>query len=409
MKQSITVNEHWPSHQVLVDSLLTSESRPRKKRPHGAGRLFQRKQRYWIAYYVKRDGRSVEVRESAGATELEARKLLKRRQDELAAHRLGVQPFRGPQQERITVLRLLEELERHYELRGLASLSRLQQHLKHIRAFFGNDRVLEVTPHRINAYMERRQEQQAANATINRELEGLQRAFTLAKEQQVLTYVPYIKSLPEDNARQSFLDRADFEAILSRLTVRGEPDTDLQDYMAWCFFTGMRTGETKALTWADFDRETWTIRLHARDSKNRKGRAIPLENDLREVIERRLAARQMDCQYIFHRRGEQMGTFRKVWKRACRAAGLVKVERHPVTGQTVEVYPIPHDCRRSAVRNMVRAGVNPDVARQISGHRTPSIFSRYNIISEEDLRQAMKRTCDYLASLSAKSNLVKIR
>jgi integrase len=266
-------------------------------------------------------------------------------------------------------------LERHYELRGLASFSRLNQHLKHIRAFFGNDRALEVTSHRINAYKELRQQQQAANATINRELEGLQRAFTLAKEQQVMTYVPYIKSLPEDNARQGFLERADFEAILSRLTVRGRADTDLQDYVTWRFFTGMRTGETKALTWADFDRETWTIRLHARDSKNRKGRAIPLENELREVIERRLVARQLDCPYIFHRKGQQMGTFRKVWNRACRAAGLVKIERHPVTRLSVEVYPIPHDCQRSAVRNMVRAGVNPDVARQISGHRTPSIFS----------------------------------
>jgi integrase len=280
--------------------------------------------------------------------------------------------------------------------------------LKHIRAFFGNDRALEVTPHRINAYMALRQEQHAANATINRELEGLQRAFTLAKEQEILTYVPYIKSLPEDNARQGFLERADFEAILSRLTFRGKADADLQDYMAWCFFTGMRTGETKALTWADFDREAWTIRLHARDSKNRKGRAIPLEHELREIIERRITARQMDCVYIFHRRGEQMGTFRKVWKKACRAAGLVKSDRHPVTGTAIEVYPIPHDCRRSAVRNMVRAGVNPDVARQISGHRTPSIFSRYNIISEEDLRQAMKRTSDYLASLPAKSNVLKM-
>ena len=168
--------------------------------------------------------------------------------------------------------------------------------------------------------MERRQEQQAANATINRELEGFQRAFTLAKEQQVLTYVPYIKSLPEDNARQGFLDRADFEAILSRLTVRGKPDTDLQDYMAWCFFTGMRTGETKALTWADFDRETWTIRLHARDSKNRKGRAIPLENELREVIERRLAARQMDCPYIFHQEKGADGDVQKSLE-ACVSCG----------------------------------------------------------------------------------------
>src|SRR5438094_46669 len=89
-----------PSDQALVESLLTPLPK-RKKRSHGQGRIFQRKQRYWIAYYVKKDGRSVEVRESAGLTEQDARKLLKRRQDELAAHRLGVRPFRGPQQERI--------------------------------------------------------------------------------------------------------------------------------------------------------------------------------------------------------------------------------------------------------------------------------------------------------------------
>lgn len=150
----------------------------------------------------------------------------------------------------------------------------------------------------------------------------------------------------------------------------------------------MRTGETKSLTWADFDGETWTIRLHARDSKNRKGRAIPLENELRQIVQRRITARRMDSPFIFHRNGEQMGEFRKVWKRACEEAGL--------NGKT------PHDFRRSAVRNMVRAGVNPDIARQISGHRTAAIFSRYNIISETDLRQAMQRMSDYMASLPSK-------
>jgi hypothetical protein len=104
-----------------------------------------------------------------------SKRLLKRRQDELAAHRLGVRAFRGPQQERVTVLQLLAELERHYELRDLASLRRLKSHLKHIKAFFGNDRALEVTANRISAYMEIRQQEGAANATINRETEGLQR------------------------------------------------------------------------------------------------------------------------------------------------------------------------------------------------------------------------------------------
>ena len=58
---------------------------------------------------------------------------------------------------------------------------------------------------------------------------------------------------------------------------------------------------------------------------------------------------------------------------------------------------------------MVRAGVNPDIARQISGHRTPAIFSRYNIISEADIRQAVKRTSDYLAALPAKPSLVVLK
>jgi integrase len=100
--------------------------------------------------------------------------------------------------------------------------------------------------------MERRQQDGAANATINREVEGLQRASALAVDQEVLTYAPRFKSLPEHNARQGFFERADFEAILPRLTLRNNPDTDLQDFLSWCFWTGIRTGETKALTWADF-------------------------------------------------------------------------------------------------------------------------------------------------------------
>jgi integrase len=291
----------------------------------------------------------------------------------------------------VTVLQLLDELQRDYELRGRASLPQLKAHLKRIRLFFGNDRALEVTPNRVNAYMEKRQREGAAPATINREVEGLQRAFALAVDHEMLSYAPRFKSLPEHNARQGFFERADFESILPRLTMRGKPDMDLQDFLSWGFWTGMRTGETKSLTWADLDGEAWTIRLHARGSKTRQGRAIPLENELREIVERRTAARQMDCPFIFHRKGRQFGEFRKVWKRACVQAGLI--------GKT------PHDFRRSAVRNMVRAGVNPDIARQISGHRTAAIFSRYNIISETDLRQAMQRTSEYVATLPAKSKI----
>ena len=361
----------------------------------GVGRIFPRGGKWWIAYYVKQEGRSVEVRESAGTTEADARRALKGRQDQLGAERIGARRFQGPDQERVTVWHLLESLERDYALRGMASLPQLHAHQKHIKTYFGNDRALAVTPARVGAYMEQRLQEGAANATVNREVEGLQRAFTLAIEQEVLSTMPHFKSLPELNARQGFFERADFERMLPRLTIRGKLDTDLQDYASWCFYTGMRAGETKSLTWADFDGESQTIRLHAKDSKNRKGRAIPLMADLLTIVERRVMARRLDCPYIFHRNGKQIGEFRKVWRRACAEAG--------VSGKLF------HDFRRSAVRNMVRAGVNPDIARQISGHRTPAIFSRYNIIDEADLRQAIAQTSGYLASLPVKSNVLLLR
>ena len=62
-----------------------------------------------------------------------------------------------------------------------------------------------------------------------------------------------------------------------------------------------------------------------------------------------------------------------------------------------------HDLRRSACRNMIQAGVAQSVAMKISGHRTDSMFRRYAIVAETDLRTALQRTQDYLKT--AKDNV----
>lgn len=359
----------------------------------GDGRVFQRGPRWWISYYaLDRDtGKRKEIRESGGATEKEAGKLLQQRRDEVATAKSVGRPFLGPVAERVTVNELLKALENYYVTKGKKSLPQLKSRIKRIREKFGTYRAIAVTPIRVDAYIVERQSEEARPATINREIEVLQRAFTLAVEKQRLAYVPKFASLAEtDNAREGFFEKADFGAVLDQID-----DPDVADFLRWFYFTGMRPGEIKSLTWRAFDRETWTVRLPAKDAKTGKARKLGLEGELRPIFERRLERRQLHCPFIFHRGGERMGEFRKTWRTACEEAG--------VEGMLV------YDLRRTAIRNMVRAGVPENVAMRISGHRTRNVFDRYDITSDEDIRQAMERTSEYVSSLPTKRKIAPMK
>jgi integrase len=89
----------------------------------------------------------------------------------------------------------------------------------------------------------------------------------------------------------------------------------------------------------------------------------------------------MLCSLVFHRDGRPIGDFRKAWATASRKAG---------------VHRLFHDLRRSSCRNMIKAGVPQSIAMKISGHRTDSMFRRYAIVAENDLRAALQRTQEYL-------------
>jgi integrase len=214
-------------------------------------------------------------------------------------------------------------------------------------------------------------------------------AFRLAIKGRQLSSMPEIPKLREDNARQGFFSTADFFAVLSKLG-----DQHVADFVEWFFWTGMRPGEIRSLTWQAFDPETWTLRLHAKDAKIGVGRVIVVEGPLRAIIERRMKARQFGCDLIYHRNGEMIGTFYKRWRQACLAAG--------VPGK------IPYDLRRTAVRNMIRAGVPERVAMSISGHKTRAVFDRYNIVSENDLREAFIKTTTYVQGLAKQQNAASV-
>src|SRR3990172_7430814 len=354
----------------------------------GMGRIFQMRgsKNWWIAFYL----RGKEFRESSGSpNQKDAEKLLMRRLKETGVDTLGLKGFVGPQQDRLTVGNLLDAIESDFRLRGLKSPKQTMGHLRIIRAALGDLRAVDVTTETVTRYIEGRLAEDQAPATINRRTHLLAAAFRLAVRRRQLSSMPEIPKLREDNARQGFFASRDFFAVLSNLG-----DQDIADFMEWFFWTGMRPGEIRSLAWQAFDRETWTLRLHAKDAKIGFGRVIALEGPLRAIIERRMKTRRFGCDLIFHRDGEMVGTFYKRWKQACLLAG--------VSGK------IPYDLRRTAVRNMIRAGVPERVAMSISGHRTRAVFDRYNITSEKDLREAVVKTSAYVDSLLDSPSVVTI-
>lgn len=347
----------------------------------GDGRVFQRGKRWWIAYYA----RGQEHRESAGRTEREARRHLKARLKEIYGGR-----FVGLQEERIVVEELLDDLLASFEMRGIQSLRSVRSHLKPVREWFRDVRARDLTTAAVERFMRDRIAADKAPATVNREVQLLKQALNLARKQERLTRVPYIPLLREDNARQGFFERDELEAVVAYLA---DP---IDDITRFAYLSGWRKGEILSLRWEAVDRVGREVSLTT--SKNGQGRLLPLVGELWELMESRWAARAFPSadgvtslsDYVFHVRGRPVVDFKRSWKTACKKAG--------VPGRLF------HDLRRTAVRNMVRAGVPQSVAMSISGHRTVSMFLRYNITSEDDMRLALARTQAHLESLPVRDD-----
>jgi len=340
--------------------------------------VYKRGKTWWYNFVF--DGRRVQASTKV-KNKNDARDIERAAWNRLARHEVGL-PAKGEKKTPPTIAELLDRLEADFKRgkrRGKWSF-RTASNFKIARAAFPASMKAEsLTSDDLNKYIDKKQKQHRAPATINRAIGLIASAFKLSDVRG-----PKFSPLPEEgNTRTGFFEADESARLLEHL-----PE-DLKDFCRFAYTTGWRKNEIASLTWYDIEGDV--VRLRGEHSKNSEARSIVLTGELREIIERRKAARLANgvlTNLVFHRDGRAVAEFRKAWATACKNAGLVG--------------KLFHDFRRTAVRDMVRGGVLQNVAMKISGHKTASMFRRYDICNEDDLRQASEAVERYRAAVKQK-------
>jgi integrase len=364
-------------------------------RRKGGGSYYKRGSVWWVKWY--RNGRP--VRESTESTkESAAKDLLNRRLGAVAEGR----PI-SLRAEKVRVGELLDDLLTEYRVNGRASLDRMEELVAHLRPVFGDARAAMVKTPEVRTYIDARQHDGAANATINRELAALKRAYSLGLQADKILVKPFIPTLEENNVRKGFFEREQFEAVRNEL-----PDY-LRSVMTFAYITGWRIpSEVLTREWRHVDFAAGTVRLDPGETKNREGRTFYMTPELRACLEvQKVATDEFGRKtgrivpWVFWRRVKDATTgghtvkpirkFYTAWAYACLRAGLATKTETQQSGRRVvriTASRIPHDFRRTAVRALERAGVPRSVAMKMTGHKTESVYRRYAIVSDADLREA---------------------
>jgi len=319
----------------------------------GTGTVYRRGAIWWLQYFA--NGR--QINESTGQNdEAEARRQLRIKIGEAAAGK-EVAP------ERATIVDLCELVLDDYRLRKLRDADTTKwRYEANIKPVLGNIVASRAGASTWRAYVASRRAANASDATINRELAIVRRGFSLGlREDPPLVHrAPYIPKLDEDNVHQGFIEHGQYMVLREAM-----PD-HLKALLVVGYHCGNRLGELRKLRRNQVDMDAREIRIYKGQAKSKKPRTLPIYGDMVEWLDWQLNKCVDGCDLVFHYNGRSLGGHLKGWPKACKEAGLEGLHFH--------------DLRRSAIRNMERAGIPRHVAMQISGHRTESVYRRYDII-----------------------------
>jgi integrase len=364
----------------------------RARRDQGLGSVFRHKgcRRWQIQYYV--DGKP--VREATGLTSrVEAQKILTDRLSAVAhGQPMTVRPVR--------VSELYDHLLKHNTSNGKPTESARWEHLQ---PYWGNVLASRITSAMVLEYRNRRTEQKAAVATINRELAFLRHMLKLGHQDGLIAAAPHIKLAPENNIREGFVS----DAKLDELRRAAAKELWLRTFVELASVYGWRRGELLNLRVSQVDFAANLVRLAVGTTKNKKGREAPMTPTVRALLQECCRGKKADDRVLTRKDGTPARDVRCAWRNLCCSVGLGRwacttpgcgVEqaeqgRCPRCKNRAWEYRglLVHDMRRTAVRNLRRAGVAEQVAMSISGHKTSSIFRRYDIVNNDDKVLALQQ------------------
>ena len=364
-RESAGTADERKAHRFLRERIDAAQkaAEPKSKQDWGNGFIYLRGDNYWVQYSVNGHRR----RESAQTTdERKANKFLR---DRLNAAEGGTLP-----PTKTLIGQLLDNLKRNYREKNPKSADWCELVVEvHLRKPFEYLRASDLGTAHLNRYIDARRAREIGNATINRELALLRRSYYLGlneHEPPLVNKVPHIPRLEEAPPRSGFFEWEDFQRL------RIELPEDIGDLALFAYWVGVRKGEILKLRWPQVDLRERIVRLEK--TKNGEDRDVPMSADLYEMFARRAKNRSARCPWVFSRDGERIKSFKGAWAAACKRCGF-------------EEKKLLHDMRRTAVRNLINAGVSRKVAMRITGHRTEAVFERYHIVETDDIRDAMQK------------------
>ncbi|MGC1607680.1 MAG: site-specific integrase [Candidatus Acidiferrum sp.] len=338
------------------------------KRERGEGGLFRMKNsRMWYGQWYK-SGKQVRVSLKTDVKE-EAKRELRRLMGESER---GAAPENETRKLRYGNLRqaLLDDYTRrgNKSLQTLADGAETVWGLSALDKFFGytatnqGSLVAAITVDRIREFVRKRQGEKTGNAAINRSLALIRRMFNIARTDGKIQFMPVVRLLKEPPPRKGFVARAQFEHLLSKLP------SHLRPLVTFLYYCGVRVGEATQIEWNQVDLHGALIRLEVEQTKTSEARVVPLPDVLIQVLRK-----------VKKKEGLVFSdtNLREEWAEATKAAEMPGL--------------LVHDLRRSAIRNLIAAGVPEKVAMSISGHKTRAVFDRYHIVSTDDVSNAMKK------------------